>query len=74
MSTCHYCGTADGLRPYGPGGTPICFPCMKAAPDRERAAEAAYGALLDANEAISSTGAVVIGGDAGPQPFDGGDS
>jgi hypothetical protein len=67
---CHYCGTTEReLRPYGPGGSSICYLCMKADPDRERAAKHAYGALLDAAGAVSPDGVVVIGSSAGPQPL-----
>ena len=68
---CHYCGsTEEDLRPYGPGGSPICYPCMKADPARERAAENALGGLIDAAAAISPTGVVAIGEPEGPRPFD----
>ena len=61
MSGCFYCGTTDDLlRPYGPGGAPLCFPCLKSTPEREAQAGAAFGALLDANAAMSPTGAVVL--------------
>jgi hypothetical protein len=68
---CHYCATtARELRPYGPGGSLICFTCMKASPEREAAAHGALGALLDAAAAISPTGVVAIGDAGGPRPFD----
>jgi hypothetical protein len=63
---CHYCGTTEELRPYGPGGADICFPCMKATPEREATASGAFGALLDAAAAISPI--VMIGQDTGPEP------
>jgi len=69
QQACHYCGPTDReLRPYGPGGSNICHPCMKATPERERAAKGAFGALLDANAEIGD-GIVVIGGQKGPQPY-----
>lgn len=68
---CHYgCGKTTDLRPYGPGGAWTCFDCMRATPEREREAKARYGALLDANEAVSTTGAVVIGEEQGPRPLE----
>lgn len=71
MNTCHYCGPTDReLRPYGPGGSTICHPCMKATPEREESAKAAFGALLDGSAAISTTGVVAIGEASGPRPFD----
>lgn len=70
MRTCHYCGSSEKeLRPYGPGGNDVCFPCMKASPEREAQAKAAFGALLDASEQISPSGVVAIGEDIGPRPF-----
>lgn len=36
---CHYCGgpgDADGLRPYGPGGLPVCAKCALS-PEHEEA-------------------------------------
>lgn len=70
-ATCFYCGPTDReLRPYGPGGATICFPCMKASPEREAAAGRVFGALLDANDAISPSGIVAIGESSGPRPFD----
>ena len=67
--TCHYCGPTDReLRPYGPGGSDVCHPCATATPEREAAAQAAFGALLDATGAVSPV--VAIGTESGPQPFD----
>jgi len=37
--TCFYCGTEDGLRPYGPDRSPVCHPCVSSDPERNRAAE-----------------------------------
>lgn len=69
--TCHYCGPTDReLRPYGPGGSTVCFPCATATPGRDQAAKRAFGALLDCAEAISTTGVVAIGEASGPRPFD----
>lgn len=68
--TCHYCGPTDKeLRPYGPGGSDICFPCVTSTPEREAAAKGAFGALLDGAEVISG-GVVMIGTEEGPVPFD----
>lgn len=58
------------MRPYGPGGSWLCYRCMKASPEREAAAKAAFGALLDGAESISTTGVVAIGQESGPRPFD----
>jgi hypothetical protein len=79
---CHYCGRDEDhtlnergkmtveLRPYGPGGAPICFECATATPEREAQADAAFGALLSANEAVSPVGVAMIGASDGPVPFD----
>ena len=58
------------LRPYGPGGTDICFQCAFATPDAEKQTKGAFGALLDASEAISPIGVAAIGEPTGPRPFD----
>lgn len=49
---CHYCGAGEDLRPYGPGGAMVCFPCATATPEREAEAKGAFGALLGAAEAV----------------------
>lgn len=68
MSTCYYCGPTDKeLRPYGPGGSEVCFPCATETPDREKAAAANFNALLDATNTL---GPAVIGGENGPEVFD----
>ena len=67
---CHYCGTGEKeLRPYGPGGSWVCFACATETPEREAMAQGAFGALLDGVEAISP-GPVQIGTEDGPIPFD----
>ena len=72
--TCHYCGEPETrsreMRPYGPGGSWVCFPCITASPLREKAAGEVFHALLDGAEAISPTRAVAIGENTGPRPFD----
>lgn len=52
---CCYCGTSRDLRPYGPGGAPLCFGCMKATPEREAEAKRQFGGMLDRE------GVVVVG-------------
>lgn len=67
--SCHYCGTAEKeLRPYGPGGSWVCFPCAMETPEREAATGAAFGALLDGTAAIADV--IQIGTSDGPVPFD----
>lgn len=62
--TCCTCGRAEDrtlnergkwtceLRPYGPGGTDICYQCATGSPAAEAQTKAAFGALLDAHEAL----------------------
>ena len=62
---CYHCGPTDReLRPYGPGGSNICYPCATETPERETAVDRAFGALLDATAAV--TDIVVIGQPQGP--------
>jgi hypothetical protein len=51
MIKCYICGVSKDLRPYGEGGKPICFPCMKATPEREREAEKMFESLIKSLEA-----------------------
>lgn len=67
MSGCYYCGTDKDLRPYGPGGADVCFPCGTATPEREDDAKRAYLTLLDAAETF---GPVMIGTEQGPVNVD----
>lgn len=67
MSTCHWCGpTERELRPYGPGGSDICYPCMMADPAREKAASQNFGALLEGAEIVGD--GIVTLTPSGPQP------
>lgn len=68
VRACHYCGTPDDLRPYGPGGSWVCFPCATSTPEREADAAGAFTALLDATTAVAPV--VAIGTEDGPVPFD----
>lgn len=49
------------LRPYGPGGAPICFECAFATPEKKAQTEGAFGALLDAHDALP--GVTTLSGD-----------
>lgn len=67
---CHYCPKTDDLRPYGPGGSMVCFACATT-PERENETKAAFLTLLEANEAISEDGVTLIApGTNGPVPYD----
>jgi len=61
---CCHCGSAtEELRPYGPGGAWVCFPCgMK--PENRAMTDAMFGAQLDAACPI-----VMIGEESGPRPL-----
>lgn len=64
--TCHTCGgefAAHDLRPYGPGGSPICFDCGTGTPEAEARARAAFLAQLAACGPVA-----VIHADAGDGP------
>jgi hypothetical protein len=39
---CHYCGEPGDLRPYGPDGSWVCFPCTTATDERSDAAGAVF--------------------------------
>lgn len=60
---CHYCKKPGDLRPYGPKGAPVCFPCAMKTPARQAQAKAKFGALLD------GAGAVAVLTDDGPKPI-----
>ena len=60
------------LRPYGPGGTNICYDCAFNEGNRELQTQVEnnfYG-LLEANAEIAPQGIVAIGEPTGPRPFD----
>lgn len=49
MSECFYCKKPqEDMRPYGPGGSEICFDCMMASPEREEAAKKVFAQKLNA--------------------------
>jgi hypothetical protein len=65
---CHYCTTTEKeLRPYGPGGTWVCYPCATATPEREQETARGFGALLEAADTIGG-GVATIGHTDGPRP------
>lgn len=62
---CFYCKKAvHDLRPYGPGGSLICFPCMKENPEREELAKQQMKLYIQ-----SMGTAVVVGLENGPVPL-----
>lgn len=72
--TCGTCGRSEDferdskseLRPYGPGGEPICYHCAFADEAAEERAKANFSVQFDAAQAMSNM--VVIGGGNGPDP------
>lgn len=76
MIVCKQCGKPEDfqndskseLRPYGPGGTYICYHCAFESGDEvKQSVENAFHARLDAAEAISPV--VLLGGPTGPEPY-----
>jgi hypothetical protein len=61
---CCYCGNSQGLRPYGPAGAWVCFPCAMATPERVAEAHRNFDAQLEAAGPV-----VVIGEETGPRPL-----
>lgn len=70
---CVHCGTDKDLRPYGPGGSWTCFPCMNASPELTAIAEKIYEDAICAAYEASRTGVVIIGEETGPRPEEMGD-
>ena len=67
-NACCHCGTTSKeLRPYGPGGTWVCFPCAMGTPERKSEAERQLGAALNAAE--RSDDVIMIGEATGPRPM-----
>ncbi len=60
---CASCGKVAEVRPYGPGGSLICFDCAFGTPESKKATEKAFAAQLNAAGPV-----VVIGGECGPVP------
>lgn len=69
---CFYCSTpADGpddLRPYGPNGALICFPCGTETPERAAQSKANMDAhMAKVFESSAKTGAPVLLGEGAPR-------
>lgn len=67
--TCHAEKPTYNLRPYGPGGSTICFQCAFATPEDEATTKASMRALMGAAAAVSPTGVIAIGTPDGPMAF-----
>lgn len=61
---CCYCDETNDLRPYGPKGAMVCFPCAMATPERTAETERNFALQLDACGPV----AVIDGSCAGPYP------
>lgn len=61
---CYYCDATGDLRPYGPNGSMVCFPCATATPEREAEAERNFISQLNACGSV----AIIDGSGAGPYP------
>ena len=64
---CCYCPQTKDLRPYGPKGAWVCFPCATATPEREAEAHRQLGALFDA---CDRQGPISVLTEAGPRPLE----
>ena len=64
MATCHYCPATNDLRPYGPKGAMVCFPCAMASPERKAEAEHNFVTQLNASGPV----ACIDGTEVGPYP------
>jgi len=47
---CHCRSTTEELRPYGPQGKDVCFPCAMLTPERRAQAEMAFSTRLALDE------------------------
>ena len=71
MRICYYCmeeKDPEAVRPYGPGASYVCLPCIEDDPVRNDLAVSCFLTQLDAAEALSTNGIVIDTVD-GPQPF-----
>ena len=64
---CVYCGAGEevGLRPYGPNGGDVCFPCAMGTPERKAETGRMFAAQLAACGNVA-----VIGESVGPYPVE----
>lgn len=62
---CYKCNKGGDLRPYGPKGAMVCFPCATSTPEAEAETERNFAAQLNAID-----GPVVLdGSNVGPYPL-----
>jgi hypothetical protein len=61
VEVCHYClEPNEDMRPYGPGGSKVCYDCATATPEREQETSLNFIALLEATAATVSSGTKVV--------------
>ncbi len=63
---CHYCDKVHepyDLRPYGPRGAMVCFPCAMSTPEREAETARNFASQLNACGPVA-----IIGSEVGPYP------
>lgn len=63
---CYYCDKLGDLRPYGPRGSMVCFPCAMETPERVKETE------RNMDEQMDACGNVIVidGSNTGPYPLD----
>ena len=64
MGTCNQCNKERNTRPYGPGGSLICFDCAFATPESTKRVKANLGAQRNACGDV----AVIDGHETGVRP------
>jgi len=62
-NVCGDCGEPGELRPYGKGGTLICFGCMTGSPGTQEEAKRRFAGLHAAAGPVA-----LVGGEEGPVP------
>lgn len=66
-NTCYLCKMPKDLRPYGPGGSMVCFSCAFSTPESKKETENNFASQLRGSGAVS----VIDGSAAGPYPLPG---
>jgi hypothetical protein len=66
MTQCTVCNTDDECRPYGRGGTMICFDCAM-----KDEAETSRNFLAQLDAAHKQSNIVLLGEESGPRPVGG---
>lgn len=67
MGICTLCNTEKDTRPYGVGGSLVCFECAMSTPERKQQAERMLDLHLRA--AAAHCNVIVVGEQSGPRPF-----